>query len=88
MKTVTVRNLQKNVKKCVEQSQKDKVIITRHGKPSVLMIGVEGEDWEDIVLENDKSFWEMIHNRRKQSTISLKELRSRLNLNLQSGVSR
>ena len=78
MKTVSVRDLQKKVKKCVEESQKDRVVITKHGKPAAVLVGVEGEDWEDVVLQTDPSFWKLIRSRRKQETVSLEELKEEL----------
>lgn len=78
MKTISVRDLQKKVKKCVEESQKDRVVITKHGKPAAVLVGVEGEDWEDVVLQTDPSFWKMIRSRRKQETVSLEELKEEL----------
>jgi prevent-host-death family protein len=78
MKTVSVRDLQKNVKECVDESQKDRVVITRHGKPTAVLVGVEGDDWEDVVLQTDPAFWRLIRSRRKQDTISLDELKEEL----------
>ncbi len=78
MKTISVRDLQKKVKKCVEESQKDRVVITKHGKPAAVLVGVEGEDWEDVVLQTDPSFWKLIRSRRKQETVSLEELKEEL----------
>jgi len=78
MKTVSVRDLQKNVKGCVDESQEDRVVITRHGRPAAVLVGVEGEDWEDIVLQTDPSFWKLIRKRRKEKTISLDELKAEL----------
>jgi prevent-host-death family protein len=78
MKTVSVRDLQKNVKECVDDSQEDRVVITRHGRPAAVLVGVEGEDWEDVVLQTDPSFWNLIRKRRKEGTISLDELKAEL----------
>ena len=78
MKTVSVRDLQKNVNECVDASQEDRVVITRHGRPAAVLVGVEGEDWEDIVLQTDPSFWKLIRKRRKEKTISLDELKAEL----------
>ncbi len=78
MKTVSVRDLQKSVKECVDESQEDRVVITRHGRPAAVLVGVEGEDWEDIVLQTDPSFWKLIRKRRKEKTISLDELKAEL----------
>jgi prevent-host-death family protein len=78
MKTIPVRDLQRKVKECVDQAQRDRVVITRHGKPAAVLLGVEGEDWEDVVLQTDPAFWKLIRARRKQPTISLDELKKRL----------
>ena len=78
MKTISVRDLQKNVKESVDESQKDRVIITKHGKPTAVLVGVEGKDWEDVFLQTDPSFWRFIRSRRKQDTISLDELKEEL----------
>jgi len=78
MKTVTVRDLQRQVKKCVDESQTDRMIISRHGKPAAVLVGVEGQDWEDVIWATDRKFWKLIEKRRKESTISLKDLKRRL----------
>ena len=78
MKTVTVRDLQKRVKECVDSAQQDRVVITRHGKPAAVLVGVEGNDWETVVLQTDPKFWKLIRVRRKQPTLSLEQVRARL----------
>ena len=42
VKTVTVRDLQKKVKACVDGAQADRVIITRHGKPAAVLVRGRG----------------------------------------------
>ena len=78
MKTVTVRDLQKKIKPCLDEAQVDRVVITRRGKPAAVLIGVEGEDWETVILETDPTFWRMAQARRKQPTIPIEELKARL----------
>jgi prevent-host-death family protein len=80
MKTVTVRHLQKRVKECVDGAQEDRLVITRHGKPAAVIVGVEGEDWDTVVLQTDAEFWKLIRARRKQPTISLGQLKKRLRI--------
>ena len=80
MKTITVRDLQRKVKECVDQAQLGRVVITRHGKPAAVLLGVEGEDWEDVVLQTDPKFWKLIRARRKQSTVSLGDLKKQLGI--------
>jgi len=77
MKTEQVRKLQKKVRVCIDEAQSDRVVITRHGKPTAVLVGVEGSDWETIVLQTDPNFWKLIQERRKQPTISLKEVKVR-----------
>jgi prevent-host-death family protein len=78
MKAVNARDLQKRVKECVDMSQQDQVVITRRGKPAAVMVGVEGKEWEDVVLQTSSTFWKLIKERRKEPTMSMKELRARL----------
>ncbi len=44
MKTISVRDLQKKIRESVDEAQKDRVVVTRNGKPAALLIGVEGQD--------------------------------------------
>jgi prevent-host-death family protein len=78
MKTITVRDLQKKIKPCLDEAQIDRLVITRRGKPAAVLIGVEGEDWETVILETDPTFWRMVQARRKQPTIPIEELKARL----------
>ena len=75
MKTISVRELQKRVRDCVKVSQRDRVVVTRHGIPTALMIGVEGADWETLALQTNPSFWRMIEKRRTQRPLSLETMR-------------
>lgn len=79
MKTVPVRDLQKKLKRCIDEAQEGRVVITRRGRPAALLVGVEGKDWETVILETDPTFWKLIQQRRKEPTISFKELKARLN---------
>ncbi|MBI3781191.1 MAG: type II toxin-antitoxin system Phd/YefM family antitoxin [candidate division NC10 bacterium] len=79
MKTVPVRDLQKKLKQCIKEAQEGRVVITRRGRPAALLVGVEGKDWETLILETDPTFWKLIQERRKEPTISFKELKARLN---------
>lgn len=78
MKTVTIRDLQKRLKESVDAAQSDRVVITRQGKPAAVLVGVEGADWETVVLETNAAFWRLIEKRRKQPTVPLTEMRKRL----------
>jgi len=79
MKTINVRELQKHVRNCVKASQQSRVVVTRHGIPTALIIGVEGTDWETLALQTNPSFWRMIEKRRGEKTVSLETMRKFLN---------
>ena len=76
MKTISVRELQKHVRDCVKASQRDRVVVTRHGAPTALIIGVEGSDWETLALQTNPTFWRLIEKRRAEPTISLEAMKT------------
>ncbi len=80
MKTVSVRDLQKTLRKRVEESQKERVVVTRHGHPAAILIGVEGMDWEQVLLQTDAAFWRMIQARRKERAVPLAKVKKRLGI--------
>ena len=78
MKTVSVRDLQKSVRECVDVAQGERVVVTRRGRPAAVVIGVEGQDWEQVALRMNPAFWTMIEQRRREATVSLTEAKRRL----------
>ncbi len=77
MKIVAVREAKASLSEYIEKSQRDRVLITKHGRPAALVIGVEGEDLEDLLTMSNPRFWEMIEDRRRQSrTSTLAEVRA------------
>lgn len=81
MKVVPLGKVKNELSNYVEKSQRDQVLITRHGRPAAILIGVEGESIEDVLTASDGDFWALIEERRKQSkTISAEEVRRRLAL--------
>lgn len=78
MKVVAVREAKASLSECIEEAQRDRVLITRHGRPAALVIGVEGETLEDLLTMANPRFWEMIEDRRrKQDSYTLAEVRAR-----------
>jgi len=79
MKVVALGEAKNSLSAYVDDAQNDRVLVTRHGKPAALIIGVEGEDFEDLMTRSDPKFWQMIEARRRASkTISADEMRKRL----------
>lgn len=73
MKLVAMHEAKAKLSEYVAQAQKDRVLITSHGKPVAIVIGVEGEDLEDLLTRSDRKFWEMIERVREQPTVPLEE---------------
>jgi prevent-host-death family protein len=78
MKKATVQDLQKHAEEFVARAQKDRVVITRQGRPAAVLVGVNQQDWESVVLQTDPKFWKLIHTRRKQATRPLSQVKDRL----------
>lgn len=78
MKVVALGQAKNELSAYVDQAQHDRVLVTRHGRPAAIIIGVEGEEFEDLMTRSDPEFWQMIESRRKASkTISSDEMRRR-----------
>ena len=80
MKVIAVREAKQKLSGCIDRAQKERILITKRGKPAALVIGVEGQDMEDVLLMQNPRFWALIEARRKQPTIGLDEARKRLGL--------
>jgi prevent-host-death family protein len=79
MKVVALGKVKNELSAYVDQAQRDRVLVTRHGRPAALIIGVEGEEFEDLFTRSDPEFWKMIEARRKASkTVTADEMRRRL----------
>src|SRR5262245_57638479 len=78
MKVVALRDAKESLSRYVEKAQKERILITRHGKPAALMIGVAGEALEDLITVADPRFWSMIEARRREPSMRIEELEARL----------
>lgn len=80
MKTITAAELRKNPNAVLGSAQRERILLTRNGRPSVVLVGVEGLDEEDVRLASSAKFWRMIEQRREGRSIPLSELRTELGL--------
>jgi len=67
-----------NLVACVDEAQRERIVLTRHGKPVALVVGVEGMDEEQVQLGGSEKFWKLIAERRKQKTLSRARLEQQL----------
>jgi antitoxin (DNA-binding transcriptional repressor) of toxin-antitoxin stability system len=75
MKTVELK--QTSLDSCIDDAQREQVVILCQGKPVALMIGI---DEEQLELGSNGKFWELISARRKEPTISRAELEQTLDV--------
>lgn len=68
-----------DLESCINEAQRERVVIVRNGNPIALIVGIEGLDPEQLALGSDKQFWELITWRRKQKSISRGKLERKLN---------
>jgi prevent-host-death family protein len=80
MKTVALREAKQSLSGYVAHAQRERVLITKHGKPAALVIGVSGQDIEDVLLQQDPDFWRLVEERRRQRTVPLADVRASLGL--------
>jgi prevent-host-death family protein len=78
MKLLGVREAKQDLSACVEESQDEGIIITKHGKPAAVLIGVAGQSLEDVMLMANPRFWEMIEARRAQPRTSFDDFEREL----------
>jgi prevent-host-death family protein len=65
MKFVGVREAQANLSGLVAESQRERVVLTRHGQPIAVLTGVQGKDLESVFLARDPEFRTLIAGRRR-----------------------
>ena len=67
-----------NLVSCVDEAQRERIVLTRDGKPVALIVGVEGMDEEQVQLGGSEKFWKIVAERRKQKTLSRARLEQKL----------
>ena len=76
MKLIGLKAAKTNLSALVEGAQHQRVLITRRGRPAALVIGVEGQDLEQVLLAGDVEFWKTIQERRRLgATLTSDEVR-------------
>jgi hypothetical protein len=73
---------QSDVQGMLDHAQTESILVTRVGKPSAMLVGIENfYDEEDFQLMRSPEFWQMIADRRRSGEmIPLAEVQARLGL--------
>jgi prevent-host-death family protein len=79
MKSVAMSDAASNLDAVLKSAQQERVVLTRNGKPSAVVVGIESYDDEDFRLARSAEFWQMIESRRHSGReIPLAELKRRI----------
>jgi len=66
MKHVSLAEVKDNFSKYLRQAGRERIVITKHGKPAGVLIGFDTEDdWFEYKLENDPRFLQRIARARR-----------------------
>ena len=65
MKLIDLKDAKTDLSAFVEESQSDRILITRRGRSASLVIGVESQDLE-LLLAGDVAFSRMLQDRRQR----------------------
>jgi prevent-host-death family protein len=71
VKLIGLKQAKARLSEFVDAAQRDRVLITRRGQPVALVIGVEGQDIEQVMLGSDPAFWKLIEERRRRTAPTL-----------------
>ncbi len=79
MKLIGVAEAKNNLSEVIEEAREAApVVITNHGKPAALLVGLHGLDLEDVIRMADPEFWAGIdRTRRETKSYSLAEMKRR-----------
>lgn len=80
MKTISGNAADSQLADVLDSAQEDKVLITRNGRPSAIVIGVEDYDAEDLTLATSSEFWDLIRSRRNGRLVPLAEVKRQLGI--------
>ncbi len=64
---------------CVNDAQRERIVITHNGQPVALIVGIEGMDEEQLQLGSSDKFWRLMTERRGQKSINRAKLEQTIN---------
>jgi|GEM_PF-1220056 len=83
MKQLAVEDLAPDAHHLIDQMRRNRILLTRKGKPFALVVTIEhlgdNYDAEDFDYMTDPEFWKMIQERRRETKyLTLEEVKARL----------
>jgi prevent-host-death family protein len=78
MKSIPLREAKTRFSELVDRCQEEQVLVTRHGRPAAVLLGVQGRDFEDVLLMFDKTLHRDLSKRAGQETYAWNEVMAEL----------
>jgi prevent-host-death family protein len=79
MSSVPEDEVRQNLDSILTRAQRERIVISRRGKPCAVLVGIEEYDLEDLALASSEDFWHMIKQRRKSGkSVPLAEVEAQL----------
>jgi hypothetical protein len=78
MKTIAIEKVGEGEAQAFQKAQKQKILITKRGKPYAVVTGLENLDEEDLAYCGSEEFWAMIDASRKSPTTPLDKVEAEL----------
>jgi hypothetical protein len=78
MKKMTLEQVAGRPEQLFEIAQRERILVTRKGKPLALVTGVGNLDDEELGYVADPAFWSMIAARRREPRVPFEKIKTRL----------
>jgi prevent-host-death family protein len=65
VKVVGLRETKQALSEYVDAAQTERILITRHGRPAALLVGVEGLEMAALFDAAGGDFWKVVEKRRR-----------------------
>ncbi|MFC1708235.1 type II toxin-antitoxin system Phd/YefM family antitoxin [Planctomycetota bacterium] len=85
MEVIGLREATRSFSGVSKKAQTERIIITRHGKPFLMLVGIDGMDWEDLYWGTNRELWKTIQEQRAldaqgEKGVPLEEVRRQLGI--------
>jgi hypothetical protein len=82
MRTIDVADATESLSQYARKGLKEALVVTRRGKPLLILTPIKQDDWESLALANNPKFRTIIERSRQsqEPRVSTEEVRRRLGL--------
>ncbi len=78
MKKTTIKRFIEDPGQALAIAQRERVVVTRNGKPVGLIIGLANLDEEDLAYMTSATFWQEVRDWRRRPVVPWEDVKARL----------